>query len=149
MARRNPDGSHSSNRTARVKVRGGGNRAVIVKGEKHTRVGKPKPDGTVSPDDEKLVKTEDVIDERHVHDVTTGQRRVVVLPADLCRRLSISEGTPLRLVEHESHFEVIPMRLVPAMESTSYALDSLLAGVTPENIHGEVDTGPAVGRESW
>jgi antitoxin MazE len=126
-----------------------GERAVIVKGTKHTRVGGPNPDGTVPPDDEKLGKTEDVIDERHVHDVTTGQRRVVVLPADLCRRLGINEGTPLRLIEHESHFEVVPMRLVPATEGTSYELDSLLAGITPENIHGEIDLGPAVGRETW
>jgi antitoxin MazE len=71
-----------------------------------------------------------------------------VLPADLCRRLGISEGTPLRLVEHD-HTSVIPMCLVPATEGTSVALDSLLVGATPENIHGEIDTGPAVGRESW
>jgi hypothetical protein len=76
-----------------------------------------------------------------IHDVTTGQRRVVLLPADLCHRLGISEGTPLRLIEHDSHFDVIPMRLVPATEGTSFALDSLLAGVTPENIHDEIDTG--------
>jgi antitoxin MazE len=101
------------------------------------------------PEKEELVGSDDVVDIRHIHDVTTGQRRVVVLPADLCRRLAISEGTPLRIVEHDAHFEVIPMRLVPATEGTSYSLDSLLAGVTPENIHGEVDTGPAVGRESW
>jgi antitoxin MazE len=28
-------------------------------------------------------------------------------------------------------------------------LDQLLAGVTEENIHREVDTGPPVGREAW
>jgi hypothetical protein len=98
---------------------------------------------------EELVDSADVVDIRHIHDVTTGQRRVVVLPADLRRRLGISERTPLRLIEHDSHFEFIPMRLVPATEIVSNALASLLAGVTPENIHGEVDTGPAVGRESW
>ena len=92
---------------------------------------------------------EDVVDIRHVHEFTTGQRRVVVLRADLCRRLGIREGTPLRLIEHDSHFEVIPMRLVPATESASNVLASLLAGGTPEDIHGEIDTGPAVGRESW
>ena len=106
-------------------------------------------DRTALPATEELVNSEDVVDVRQVHDVTTGRRRVVVLPADLCRRLGISEGTPLRLVEHDSHFEVIPMRLVPATEGASYELESLLAGVTPENIHGEIDMGPAVGRESW
>ena len=28
-------------------------------------------------------------------------------------------------------------------------LEDLLAGVTPENIHGEVETGPPLGREGW
>jgi antitoxin MazE len=28
-------------------------------------------------------------------------------------------------------------------------LDELLAEVNPENIHAEVDTGPAVGKEAW
>ena len=30
-----------------------------------------------------------------------------------------------------------------------YDLDALLAGVTPENIHGEVSTGEPVGNEEW
>ena len=36
----------------------------------------------------------------------------------------------------------------PAAE-TVYTLDELLARVTEENIHREVDTGPAVGNEVW
>jgi antitoxin MazE len=146
MARRNADGSHAHTKIGKDRGR---DKAIIVRGEKHTRVAEIGPDGAALPSTEELVNTADVVDIRQVHDVTTGQRRVVVLPADLCRRLGISEGTPLRLVEHEAHFEVIPMRLVPATESTSYALDSLLARVTPENIHGEIDMGPAVGRETW
>jgi antitoxin component of MazEF toxin-antitoxin module len=73
----------------------------------------------------------------------------VVLPADLCRRLGIGEGTPLRVIETAGRFEVIPMKLVPAMESHSDELAILLAGVAAENLHGETDTGPAVGRETW
>jgi antitoxin MazE len=146
MARRDIDGSHVPTKIGKDRGR---DKPIIVKGEKHTRVAELEPDGTAVPSTEELVDSADVVDIRHIHDVTTGQRRVVVLPADLCRRLGISEGTPLRLVEHDSHFEVIPMRLVPATEVTSIGLDSLLAGVTPENIHGEIDMGPAVGRESW
>jgi antitoxin component of MazEF toxin-antitoxin module len=36
-----------------------------------------------------------------------------------------------------------------AKNDSKHALDALLAGVTPENVHGEFDTGPAVGQESW
>jgi antitoxin component of MazEF toxin-antitoxin module len=67
----------------------------------------------------------------------------------MCRRLDISEGTPLRVVEHEGRFEVIPMKLVPATEDHSQALADLLGGVTAESLHGEFDTGSAIGRESW
>lgn len=31
----------------------------------------------------------------------------------------------------------------------SYTLDSLLAAVTTENLHGEMGTGPSVGKEAW
>lgn len=30
-----------------------------------------------------------------------------------------------------------------------YTLEELLRGITPENLHGEWDTGPAVGEEAW
>ena len=95
------------------------------------------------------VVTEDVIDRYPVHDVTTGKRRVLTLPPDLCRRLGISEGTPLRIVEYRGSFEVTPMRLVPATPDHAETLEDLVDRITSENIHGEVDTGPAVGQESW
>ena len=31
----------------------------------------------------------------------------------------------------------------------AYTLEHLLAGVTLENLHGETDWGPSVGRETW
>ncbi len=146
MARRKPDGSYAQSKAARVQ--GKGDKAITVMGDKHGRDAQIRPDETAVTETE-LHKSEVVVDTRRVHDVMIGQRRVVVLPADLCRRLGISEGTPLRLVEHGSHFEVIPMRLVPAAEVTSDTLESLVAGVTPENLHGEFDTGPPVGQEAW
>ncbi len=36
----------------------------------------------------------------------------------------------------------------PAVEQ-EYTLDELLAGVTKDNLHGEVDFGPPVGKEVW
>jgi antitoxin component of MazEF toxin-antitoxin module len=152
MARRKPSGSHADSGSSHVRDSGRQrDKASAAKHGEHARVAVAGPDRdeTERAATEELVTSDDVVDVRHIHDVMTGQRRVVVLPAELCRRLGISEGTPLRLVEHESHFEVIPMRLVPATEASSHALESLLAGVTPENLHGEFDTGPAVGRESW
>ncbi len=152
MARRKPDGSHIYGKIGRVRTREQeGDKAIIVRGDKHTRgagIG-PDPERAALVGTEELVDSADVVDIRHVHDVTTGQRRVLVLPADLCRRLGIGEGTPLRLVEFDGRFEVIPMRLVPAHEDGSRALAALLGQVNPENTPGEIDTGSAVGRESW
>jgi len=31
----------------------------------------------------------------------------------------------------------------------AFALEDLLAQVTEDNLHGEIETGPAVGREVW
>ena len=30
-----------------------------------------------------------------------------------------------------------------------YNLDELIAGITPDNRHGEIDWGPPVGNEAW
>jgi antitoxin MazE len=32
---------------------------------------------------------------------------------------------------------------------SSFTLDDLLDGITSENIHAEIDTGPAIGHEAW
>ena len=39
--------------------------------------------------------------------------------------------------------------VVRALADERPTLDELLRGVTDENIHGEWDTGPAVGKEAW
>ena len=39
--------------------------------------------------------------------------------------------------------------IVTPVAEREYSLDELLAGVTKENRHEEVDTGPSVGKESW
>ena len=39
--------------------------------------------------------------------------------------------------------------IVEPLPKPPLSLDELLAAVTPENLHGEVDTGPPMGRESW
>jgi antitoxin MazE len=137
-------------KVGRIRGREGeGDKGLIVQHRKHTRIANQTVPGQAADPATELVPSEDVYDIRHVHDVTTGKRQVLTLPKELCRRLGIREGTPLRIVEHEGRFEVIPMRLVPASEDPAYALATLLAQVTPQNIHGEIDTGPPVGEEAW
>ena len=35
------------------------------------------------------------------------------------------------------------------VHKSRYDLHALLSGVTPDNLHGETETGPAMGREEW
>jgi antitoxin MazE len=39
--------------------------------------------------------------------------------------------------------------LVVEPPAPSYTLEELLAGVRPSNLHGEIDWGPPVGKETW
>ena len=39
--------------------------------------------------------------------------------------------------------------ILKAQEKTEYTLDELLAGITPENRHGELDWGNPIGQEQW
>ena len=39
--------------------------------------------------------------------------------------------------------------VVTPVTDPAFTLDQLLAGVTEENLHREVDTGPPAGNEAW
>lgn len=39
--------------------------------------------------------------------------------------------------------------IIEPLAHKGYVLDALLAGITPSNLHAEVATGPAVGKELW
>jgi antitoxin MazE len=39
--------------------------------------------------------------------------------------------------------------LVTPLRPPAVTLEELLQGITPQNLHHEVDTGPAVGNEAW
>jgi antitoxin MazE len=46
-------------------------------------------------------------------------------------------------------FRVVRGRLIATPVRGKYELGELLAGVSKANLHGEVDSGEAVGREVW
>ena len=39
--------------------------------------------------------------------------------------------------------------ILSPLSKKSYVLENLFQGITPENVHGELDTVPPVGREVW
>jgi antitoxin MazE len=72
-----------------------------------------------------------------------GNSLALRIPKALAVEAGISEGSR---VEIELEGEKLSVRAVPA---EAYSLTDLLAGVTPENRHGEIETGGPVGREVW
>ena len=70
-----------------------------------------------------------------------GNSLAVRLPKDLAQTLEIKEGSRLTL-------EVVEDGLL-IKRPRKRDLDTLLEGVTQENIHGEVDWGEPVGKEVW
>jgi antitoxin MazE len=62
------------------------------------------------------------------------------LPKSIIEQLGVKEGTELDLVVENGRLVIQPRR---------YSLEALMAEVTPENFHGEMDWGSAVGDEAW
>jgi antitoxin MazE len=72
-----------------------------------------------------------------------GNSLALRIPKALAVEAGISEGSR---VEIELEGEKLSVR---AVRAEAYSLTELLAGVTPENRHGEIETGGPVGREVW
>jgi antitoxin MazE len=72
-----------------------------------------------------------------------GNSLALRIPKVLAAEAGITEGT---VVEMELDGDALSVTVVPPKD---YTLEGLLARVRPENVHGEVKTGPALGREVW
>jgi antitoxin MazE len=148
MARRNKQGDYSYQRTARLRGRDDEGRfAVIQRGPDQTRVARRRPDGSAEGDGF-LVPSVDVQDIRPTRIVPTGQRGTITLPDEFRRSLGIEEGTPLEIIEQEEVLSIRPLSR-PGTSATAHDLDDLLGRITPENLHGESDTGGPIGGEVW
>lgn len=69
-----------------------------------------------------------------------GNSLGIRIPKTLAQKAGLVEGTPVEIMLHDKSIIIRP-RL--------YSLETLLAGVTPENLHRERATGEPVGREIW
>jgi antitoxin MazE len=72
-----------------------------------------------------------------------GNSLAIRIPKVVATEAALDQGSALELqVENGA----ITLKRVPEHE---YSLEELLAEVTPQNLHGEVNTGGSVGREEW
>ena len=71
-----------------------------------------------------------------------GNSLAVRIPGAYVKELALEEGMELEVTRKDGGLLLRPRK-------HQYTLTELLAQITPENIHGETDWGPAVGQEPW
>ena len=65
------------------------------------------------------------------------------IPRSFAAEAQVKDGSPVDLSVEHGRLLVRPLR------SRKYALAALLKKVKPQNLHREVSTGRATGREAW
>lgn len=68
------------------------------------------------------------------------------LPKPVAEQLHWTEATDVEA--HVVNGKLV-IEAVDSLDIPVYNLEELLAGMTPETVHGEVSTSPAVGNEVW
>ena len=72
-----------------------------------------------------------------------GNSLALRIPKLLASQIGLEPNSPVELSLRGTELVVV------AVKPTRLKLDDLLAQVTEHNLHGEVDTGPALGGEAW
>jgi len=71
-----------------------------------------------------------------------GNSQALRIPREMLDALQISEGDEVEMVVEKGHLTVRPL-------NPKLTLESLVAAITPENRHKEIDWGRPVGNEVW
>ena len=72
-----------------------------------------------------------------------GNSLAVRIPQNLAKEMHLLEGAEIELGVVNGALVIKPRR------RKRYSLDELVEGITPENLHAEVEDGLAVGNEVW
>ena len=72
-----------------------------------------------------------------------GNSLAIRIPKSFAKHIKIDYGSLLDLTTEDGKIVAKPI------EDKEYSLEQLLDGVTEENLHKEIDTGNAVGKEIW
>lgn len=73
-----------------------------------------------------------------------GNSLALRIPRTVARDTHLEDGTVVEVAVREG-----TLIIERARKPKRYTLEELVNGITKENIHPSVDTGPAVGREEW
>jgi len=72
-----------------------------------------------------------------------GNSLAVRIPKAFADEMKVAENASIQMMMREGALLITPV------EEPKWNLEELLGGVTEENIHGEWETGPASGKETW
>jgi antitoxin MazE len=71
-----------------------------------------------------------------------GNSAAVRIPASVMKGTNLRVDAPVDVMEENGRLVIIPV------QEEAVSLDAMLAGITPDNVHTEVDFGRAVGDEA-
>ena len=72
-----------------------------------------------------------------------GNSLAIRIPKSFARQIKVDQGSFVDLSAVEGKL------IAQIIDEKEYFLDELLAGVKKENLHAEIATGDATGREGW
>jgi antitoxin MazE len=72
-----------------------------------------------------------------------GNSLAVRIPTSVAQDLGLSENSSVQIVSDGSVATIQPKK------HKKVSMDELVAGITPDNLHGAVDWGNPVGKEIW
>lgn len=72
-----------------------------------------------------------------------GNSRALRIPKELALESGLDFGSKVKLILEGGELRIVPVK------EPRYTLEELVAQITPENRHEEVDWGPPVGKEVW
>ena len=72
-----------------------------------------------------------------------GNSLAVRIPQNLAKQVHLAEGFEVDLIAVDGTLVIKPRT------PKRYSLNELLQGITPDNLHSEIDSGIAVGNEIW
>jgi antitoxin MazE len=72
-----------------------------------------------------------------------GNSLALRIPQHLTKEIQLTEGVEVDLMAIDGNLVIKPRN------RKRYSLDELIAAITPENLHTEVESGIAVGNEAW
>ncbi len=72
-----------------------------------------------------------------------GNSLAIRIPQNIAREIDITESSEVEFSVKDGSLTIKPIK------RKRYSLLELVGQITPDNVHGEIDTGEAMGKEVW